>query len=348
MTFDADEILNKEVAPKTPGICAAAAVDGKIVWSRQIGYADYRAKAPVAANTRFRVGSVSKPLTSAGLMLLVERGKLDLDAPIQKYIPDFPDKGAVITTRLLAGHLSGLRNYRGSEALSYVPVKNLREGLKVFENDPLEHPPGTKFSYASYNWCALGAVMEAAANQDFLSFMTENVLRPLGLEDTIADYRDQPVPRRARCYEIGPSGEFLPAPRRDYSSLWPAGGYLSSAEDMARFGSALMQPGFLKAESITTLFTSLKTTADQPTHYGLGWMAVRGLRLHGGDSSGGTAVLLTHPASRTVVAFATNGGQVLLRHAIKHGRVPKEASRFLFEKVPIAVKIATAFAPGAD
>ncbi len=244
--------------------------------------------------------------------------------------------------------MSGLRNYRGTEGLNYVSVKNLREGLKVFENDPLEYEPGTKFGYASYNWCALGAVMEAAANQDFLSFMSENVLRPLGLEDTIADYRDQPVPRRARCYEIGPSGEFLPAPRRDYSSLWPAGGYLSSAEDMVRFGSALMRPGFLRAESIEALFTSQKTTAGEPIHYGLGWMVVRGMRLHGGDSSGGTAALLAHPASRTVVALATNGGQVLLRHAVKKGRFPKETLRFVFEKIPLAVKLACAFAPGAD
>ena len=223
---------------------------------------------------------------------------------MQKYIPDFPDKGAVITPRMLAGHLSGIRNYRGTETTTNPPVPNLRAGLKVFENDPLESAPGTKFNYASYNWNVLGAIMESAANQEFLAFMAENVLQPLGLEDTVPDRTDSPVPRRARCYEVGPSGEFLPAPRRDYSSLWPAGGFLSSAEDMVRFGSALMRPGFLKAESLDLLFTSQKTADGRPTNYGLGWMTARNLRLHGGDSMGGTSILFSSIAIGIILSVS--------------------------------------------
>jgi CubicO group peptidase (beta-lactamase class C family) len=243
-----------------------------------------RAKVPVERQTRFRIGGVSKPLTSAGLALLVEQGRLDLDAPVQKYIPAFPDKGVLITPRMLAGHLSGIRNYRGTESMTNPPAPNLRAGLKVFENDPLESAPGIKFSYASYNWNLLGAIMETAANQDFLTFMSDHVIQPLGLHDTVPDRSDQCVPRRARCYEVGPSGEFLFAPRRDFSSLWPSGGYLSTAEDLVRFGSSLMQPGFLKASSLKLLFTSQNTVTNQPTQYGLGWMTLGGLRLHGGDT----------------------------------------------------------------
>lgn len=345
--FDPDEILRTELAPKVPGLSAAAAVDGQLVWSRHCGFAELRAKALVSPTTRFRIGSVSKPLTSAGVALLVEQGKLDLDAPVQKYLPDYPDQGTVITPRLLAGHLSGIRNYRGTEASTNPPVPNLRTGLKVFENDPLESAPGTKFGYASYNWNVLGAIMEAVTSQPFLAYMNEHVIKPLGLNETVPDIANEEVPRRARCYEVGPSGEFLPAPRRDYSSLWPAGGYLSSAEDLVRFGSALMQPGFLKAGSLELLFTSQKTTAGTPTNYGIGWMTVRGARFHGGDSSGGTAILLTHPQSRTVVAFATNCGQVLLRNAITRGKAPKESARHLFDKTAVAVKIARAFVPSA-
>ncbi len=343
--FDADELLRTELACKVPGISAAAAVDGKVVWSRHCGFADLRLKAPVLSTTLFRVGSVAKPLTSAGLALLVERGRLDLDAPVRKYIPDLPDKGVLITPRMLAGHLSGIRNYRGAEAVRNPPVPNLRAGLKVFENDPLEFHPGTRFHYSSYNWNMLGAVMEAAANQEFLTFMFENVLKPLGLLNTIAEQAEQPVPGRARCYEVGPSGEFLPAPRRDFSSLWPSGGYLSCADDLVRFGVSLMQPGFLRAQSLELLFASQKTGANELTNYGLGWMALRGFRFHGGDTSGGTAILLTHPASRTVVAFTTNCGQTLLRNAVARGRASRDSARFLFEKVPLAVKLARIFMP---
>ncbi len=208
--FNPDEILRVEVASKVPGFAAAVAVEGKLVWSRECGFADIQAKEPVLSTTRFRIGSVSKPLTSAGVALLVEQGKLDLDAPVQKYIPDFPGKGAVITPRMLAGHLSGIRNYRGTEVFTNPPVASLREGLKIFENDPLESMPGAKFSYASYNWNMLGAVMEAAANQEFLAFMDEHVLRPLGLDNTMPELSGKPISHCAGFTRPAHRGIFLP------------------------------------------------------------------------------------------------------------------------------------------
>ena len=142
----AQNIIQTNVAPLAPGLDVAVAVNGKIVWSQGFGYADLAAKTPITSRTRFRIGSVSKPLTAAGLALLVERGRIDLDAPVQQYLPDFPQKEAPITIRLLAGHLSGLRNYQGNEAFSNKPYPDLRSALKIFENDPLLSPPGTKFS----------------------------------------------------------------------------------------------------------------------------------------------------------------------------------------------------------
>ena len=107
----AREIVATKLAPAVPGLSVAVGVDGAIVWSEGFGYADLAAKKPVTRDTRFRIGSISKSIAAAGLMLLVERGQLDLDAPVQKYVPDFPvKKEGVITTRLLAGHLAGIRH----------------------------------------------------------------------------------------------------------------------------------------------------------------------------------------------------------------------------------------------
>lgn len=342
--FDPSEIVDAELTGKVPGFCIAVAIDGKTVWSRESGLADLEAKTPVTAATRFRIGSVSKPLTSVGLALLVERGLMDLDAPIQKYLPDYPDKGAIITPRLLAGHLSGIRNYQGTEAATNPPVRNLREGLKVFENDPLLSPPGEKFAYASYNWNVLGAAMEAAAQQEFLAFMEENVLRPLGLDATGPDYAGASDPALATFYESAPDGRFVPAPPSDSSSKWPAGGYLSTVDDMLRFGHAVLQPGFLRAESLRQLFTSQKTTAGVATNYGLGWAVFRAVVYHAGDSKGGSAILLLHPVRKTVVAMATNGGQVMLRAGLRLGRIPGKAKCHVIYKERMAMKIAAGFA----
>ena len=164
----AHDLVQKDAA-KVPGLSVAVAMDGKIVWSEGFGYADLEAKKAVVPTTRFRIGSVSKPLTAAGLVLLVQRGQLDLDAPVQKYISDFPVKPeGVITTRLVAGHLAGIRHYRGSETHLNRPFANVREGLKLFESDPLLSPPGTKYNYSTYGWSLVSAVMESAVHRDFL------------------------------------------------------------------------------------------------------------------------------------------------------------------------------------
>ena len=97
---------------------------------------------PVWPTTRFRIGSISKPPTATALMKLVEAGKIDLDAPVQKYVPSFPDKGAVITVRMVAGHLGGIRHYRGEEFTIQRHYGSVLEGLQVFENDPLAFSAG--------------------------------------------------------------------------------------------------------------------------------------------------------------------------------------------------------------
>src|SRR5579862_7980256 len=141
----AKELLGRGI----PGLSLAVAVDGHIVYSEGFGYADLEERVPVWPTTKFRIGSVSKPLTAIALAQLVEAGKLDLDAPVQKYVPSFPDKGAVITTRMLAGHLGGIRHYQDDEFKIQQHYANVLDGLKIFENDPLVSPPGTKFNYSS-------------------------------------------------------------------------------------------------------------------------------------------------------------------------------------------------------
>jgi CubicO group peptidase (beta-lactamase class C family) len=305
------ELVRTELAPKVPGLSVAVAADGKIIWSEGFGYADLEKKAQVTASTRFRIGSVSKSVTATGLVLLVERGKLDLDAPVAKYVADFPDKGAVITTRQLAGHLAGIRHYKGDEFLLNRPFKNVREGLTIFENDPLIAPPGTKYSYSTYGWNLISAVMESAAKVEFLTFMEQDVFKPLGMKNTGADHAGADDPQRTQFYASDGDGKFVVAPAVDNSYKWAGGGFLSTPEDLVRFGSAHLQPGFLKKHTLDLLFTSQKTSDGKETGYGVGWSILsdaQGHRIlmHTGGSVGGTSVLLIHPDSKIVVAMICN------------------------------------------
>jgi serine beta-lactamase-like protein LACTB len=308
---NADRQAKEWIARGTPGLSLAVAVDGKIVYSEGFGFADLEERMPVWPTTKFRIGSVSKPLTAIALAQLVEAGKLDLDAPVQKYVPSFPDKGAVITTRMLAGHLGGIRHYQGDEFKLQQHYANVLDGLKIFENDPLVSPPGTKFNYSSYGYNLLSAVVESASGENFLAYMQKHVFDAMGLVHTAADQNAQIVEQRSRFYEKEKDGTLENAPYVDNSYKWAGGGFLSTSEDLVRFGSILLQPGFLKAESLKLLFTSQKTKSGEATGYGVGWGIAKSpsgklVYAHSGGSVGGTSQLIMYPETHVVVALITN------------------------------------------
>ena len=308
---NADRQAKEWIARGIPGLSLTVAVDGKILYSEGFGYADLEGRVPAWPSTKFRIGSISKPLTATALVQLVEAGKLDLDAPVQKYVPSFPDKGAPITVRMLAGHLGGIRHYQGDEFQIQRHYASVLDGLKIFEDDPLVSPPGTKFNYTSYGYNLLSAVMESASGENFLAYMQKHIFDAMGLVHTAADLNQQIVEQRSRFYEKGQDGTLGNAPYVDNSYKWASGGFLSTSEDLVRFGSLLLQPGFLKAESLKLLFTPQKTKSGEETEYGIGWeirKAPSGRKVYAvsGGSVGGTSQLIVYPETRVVVALVTN------------------------------------------
>ncbi len=294
-----------------PGLSVAVGIDGRIVWAEGFGWADIEQRVPVRASSKFRVGSVAKPMTAALLALLYEEGKIDLDATVQHYVPSFPGKAHPITTRQLAGHLAGIRHYDGNEFLSARRYDTVLDGLEIFAEDALLFPPGTKYSYSTYAWNLISAVIEGATDDDFLSLMERRVFEPLGMRSTEADQNHLIVTGRARPYVRMDDGLLYNAPYVDNSYKWAGGGFLSTAEDLVRFGQAHLAPGFLKAETLALLFTSQRTTDGEETGYGLGWRAgkdERGRRVvgHGGGSVGGTTCLSLYPEHGLVIAMITN------------------------------------------
>ncbi len=301
----------ERLATRIPGVQVAVAVNGKLVWSEGFGYADAARKRPVTRETQFRIGSVSKPLTAAAVALLYQQGKLDLDAPVQRYVPSFPDKGYPITTRQLAGHLAGIRHYKDREFFLNHRFATVLDGLTIFQDDSLLFPPGTRFSYSSYAWNLISAVVEGASGDDFLHYMSAHVFRPLGLAHTAPDRTDSLIPGRTQPYDRDSGGSYRIAPAVDNSYKWAGGGFVSTAEDLVKFGSALLEPGFLKPETLDLLFTSQRTSAGEETGYGIGFFVTTdslGHRwaFHGGGAVGGTAVFGLDRDSHVVVAILTN------------------------------------------
>ena len=313
-------LVCERLATRIPGVQVAVAVNGKLVWSEGFGYADAERKRPVTRETQFRIGSVSKPLTAAAVALLHEQGKLDLDVPVQRYVPSFPEKGYPITTRQLAGHLAGIRHYKDREFFLNRHFTTVLDGLTIFQNDSLLFPPGTRFSYSSYAWNLVSAVVEGASGDNFLHYMSAHVFGPLGLTHTAPDRVDSLIPGRTQFYDRDSAGSLHIAPAVDNSYKWAGGGFVSSAEDLVTFGSALLEPGFLKPETLDLLFTSQPTSAGEATGYGIGFFVTTdslGHRwaFHGGGAVGGTAVFGLDRDSRVVVAILTNLSEAPLEPA---------------------------------
>ena len=322
-----------------PAISAAVAIDGIIVWSAGIGYADLENRVPATAGTLYRTGSVSKPLTAAAVVQLATTGKLDLDAPIQRYVPSFPEKRYPITTRLLAGHIAGIRHYQGMESLTAGQrhYDDVIEALEIFADDPLLFAPGERYSYSSFAWNLISAVVQRAAGREFLSYMQDNVFDPLGMTHTFADDPRVVIPNRAGFYSFY-EGRVINAPFVDNSYKWAGGGFISSVEDLVRLGSAHLGDDFLSNQARELLFTSQRTTDGQETGYGIGWRVERlgdlfadesteasdafadhQVMHHGGSSVGGRAFLLLVPEAELVVAVLVNFGR--LRSGLTAARI---------------------------
>lgn len=304
---------------RIPGLTVAVGIDGQIVWSEGFGYADLEHQAPVTTQTRFRLGSVSKMLTAAAVAKLYEEGKLDLDAPIQRYEPTFPDKGRPITPRQLAGHLGGIRHY--VQEKDYVGrnidsehFDSVQASLKIFQDDPLVAAPGATYKYSTFGYTLLSRVVEATAGQDFLDYLRDHITQPLGMKQTNADQPGPIIPHRAGFYDQRSDGQIVNATYVDSSYKWAGGGMLSTAEDLVRFGFAHLRSGFFKAKTLDLIFTSQRAADGKETGVGIGWRITadaEGRRLvhHAGAMNGCRAVIVINRDAGLVVSLLSNLGQ---------------------------------------
>ena len=296
-----------------PGLSVAVGIGGQVIYTEGFGWADVENRVPVTPLTRMRIGSVSKPVTAAALGLLIEQGRLDIDQPVQRYVPSFPTKRWPFTVRQVAGHIAGVRHYNGNENLSVVRYPSVNAGLDIFKADTLLFEPGTRYSYSSYGWNLISAVVEGASGDEFLGYMRAHVFEPLALNSIVAEHTDSLIDWRATFYERGRDGRLVRAPYVDNSYKWAGGGFISNTADLVRFAMALAAPGFLQPATVETLWRPQQLQSGESTDYGIGWGSStdpsgRRIVSHTGGSVGGRAVLILYPSENLAVAMLSNAG----------------------------------------
>jgi serine beta-lactamase-like protein LACTB len=308
-------VSNFMASSHVPGVSVAVVENGEYEWGSGFGLADAENNAPASEHTLFRLASISKPLTATAAMQLWERGQLDLDAPVQKYCPAFPQKSGPISTRQVMGHLAGIRHYKtGPNDLEVGNTKHfdnpIQAGLDFFKNDPLLSEPGKTFHYSTQGYTLVGCVIEGASGAKYVDFVRQNVFVPAGMEHTQVDDRFAIIPYRTRFYQKTESGAVKNADFLDSSYKIPGGGWLSSAEDMAKFEVAILNDKLIKRATRDLMWTPLKPSDGSNDGYGLGWgwgdeggIAVIG---HTGGQQGTSTAFVLAPAQRAGVVVLTN------------------------------------------
>ncbi|XP_044135740.1 serine beta-lactamase-like protein LACTB, mitochondrial [Bufo gargarizans] len=335
----------------SPGIVVGVSVDGQAVWSEGLGFADVENRIPCSPDSVMRVASISKSFTMAAVAKLWEEGRLDLDAPVQKYVPEFPEKEfegekVTITTRLLVSHLSGIRHYekdiqkirkkigkkfseasvsvvstsektppedtessKAEEPHKLKPLDTAKsqkraslepeefyikdkfnsviDALGLFKTDPLVFKPGSQFLYSTHAWTLLSAVVERASGRKFLEYM-QQMFKDLGMRNTLPEEHEPIIYNRARFYRLSDKKRLINCPYVDNSCKWAGGGFLSTVNDLMRFGNVLLYsyqakdtttglPGYLKADTVSMMWRQVSNTEmswDKDGKYAMGWGTV--------------------------------------------------------------------------
>lgn len=306
--FLAEETLKKN---NLPSLSIAVAIDGKLIWKEAFGFADIEQKIKADPDFhQYRIGSISKSITATALGQLKEEGKLNFDDPIQKHVSYFPEKRFPITIRNVAGHLSGIRHYKGFEFFSNKHYTDIKSTLDVFKADSLLSQPGSKYSYSSYGWNLLSAVVEEASSSPFLEYMHKQIFTPLQMQQTVADDKTKMIDGRTQYYN-NKSGNLVIAGEVDLSVKYAGGGFLSTAPDLIKFAQSYYDRTLLKKATINEMWQPMKLNNGKINRYGIGWRQGSDQKNrkwvgHSGGSVGGTSRMFLFPEKEMIIVILCN------------------------------------------
>lgn len=296
---------------RIPGMTIGFIKDGE-TWVKAFGYADVENKVPALPNSAYRIASSTKPMTGAAIVQLAERGKINLDAEIQTYLPDYPKQKWPVTVRQLLTHLGG-----GQTASGLGPEQvSMKELVTRISSAPISVEPGTRFIYGTADYNLLAAAIEKVTGGSFEKYLRENLWLPAGMNDTRIDDVRGLVPNRVRGYDLA-DGELKNAPFVNVSSRIGGGGVTSTVPDMLRWGKALIEQKIVSPKWHEEMLRPVTTTGgrwsgigDGDQYYTLGWM-IRPLNgnfvvNHDGGQKGTASTFFVFPEKRLAISALSN------------------------------------------
>lgn len=310
----ADKLLTEAIENESViGLSGGFSVGGEVKWMGAAGYSDDEAKIKFTPSTLTRIASISKPITAIAVMQLFEAGKIDLDKPIQHYLPDFPIKSeGAFTIRQLLNHSSGLDDYKNKKEMeNQTNYASLSDAMKVFEDRDLISVPGKEFHYTTYGYVVLGRVIEVVSGQPYTDYIQTNILDPLAMNSTGVEHVGSTYPNKAKLYHKESNGKIKVADLHDLSNRVPGGGFYSTAGDMLKFGDAILGNALINEATTEMMFVD-SGLKKEGNGYAMGWYLygdnpnygpVYG---HNGAQTGASAFLMLLPQVETSIVVLSN------------------------------------------
>lgn len=290
-----------------PGTSLAILENGEMIYQNQWGILSDGSN--VTADTPFLIGSLSKPITSLAIMMLVEDSKIKLDEPIQSYIPSFTyqtDSSKQITVLHLLEQTSGISELEGLKVTDKDWPKEgaINQAIKELSGVVLSHEPGEVYEYNSANYLLLGAIVENVSNQTFSDFLNTNIFTPLGMENSAADYESAVEKGYIPGFESWFGRPVVSDGFYDHAGA-PYGYIASSSNDLAKFLNFMLEGGDLLSEQNLEL---LKTPPEEGKTYGYGWhfSKTEHYPFHGGATSDFRAQMFLIPEENIAAVLLTN------------------------------------------
>lgn len=287
--------------------------DGKPIINKGYGMANYELNAPNTPQTVFLIASLTKQFTAMAIMILKERGKLDVNNSICKYLEDCPSIWQPISVHNLLTNTSGIYNFtetpnfwRKNSALPHSPI----ELMNLFRDKPLQFTPGEKFAYSNSNYCLLGMIIEKLSGKTFAEFLHENIFTPLGMKNTSFDDPSIIIKNRATGYKFV-NNTLVNAFRMNMSSAYAAGGLHSTTEDLLLWDQSFYTEKLVSQKSLKEIFTPFKEGYFKSGYgYAYGWgvgkMFNRLAIEHSGNVHGFTADIVRFPNEHVTIIFLSN------------------------------------------
>lgn len=305
-----DNLITAKFKPENPGAVFLAVKKGKVVYRKAFGMADLELNVKMKPEFVFEIGSMTKQFTAVSILMLAEQGKLKLDDEITKFIPDYPTNGNRITIHHLLTHTSGIKDFTSMKSIRDIARRDLspKELVDFFKNEPIDFKPGDQYKYCNSGYVLLGYIIEIVSGQTYEEFITQNIFKKIGMENSYYASHDKIIKNRVSGYRDKEG--YVNTNYISFSIPYASGSIMSTVDDLLKWQNAINTNIVLSPVFTEKAFTNYQLNNGTYIDYGYGWhlekVKNKIVREHGGSIFGFKSMGVYEPTEGVYVVGLSN------------------------------------------